>query len=92
MVRRPTPEEIRAARAAAGLTQQQAAALVHRTGVKCADRWSEWENGRVPMPLAEWELFTLKTATGSLRKLLTRPTIRNNLDERQLTRRYKNVI
>jgi putative transcriptional regulator len=62
MVKQPTPEEIRAARAAAGLTQLQAAALVHRTGVKSSDRWSEWENGRVPMPLAEWELFTLKTS------------------------------
>jgi putative transcriptional regulator len=53
----PTPEEIKAARVAAGLTQAEAAALVHRKEYR---RWNEWENGRVPMPAAEWELFNLK--------------------------------
>lgn len=53
----PTPEQIKAARLAAGLNQAEAAALVHRTRPGC---WSEWERGAVVMPLAEWELFKLK--------------------------------
>lgn len=57
MVKTPTPAEIKAARLAAGLTQREAAALVHRNDYR---RWSEWENGHVQMPPAEWELFNLK--------------------------------
>lgn len=53
----PTPEEIKAARKAAGLTQTQAGLLVHRTRPQC---WGEWERGTVAMPAAEWELFELK--------------------------------
>lgn len=55
----PTPDMIRAARLAAGLTQTEAAALVHRSR---AASWSEWERGAVPMPAAEWDLFGLKVA------------------------------
>ena len=37
--RNPSPTEVRAAREAAGLTQTQAAALVHAT----ARNWQQWE-------------------------------------------------
>jgi putative transcriptional regulator len=53
----PTPETILAARRRAGLTQTAAGAAVHvqlRT-------WQGWESGDHTMPLAAWELFTLKT-------------------------------
>ena len=54
----PTPAEILAARTAAGLTQQEAAAVVHRTERK---RWSEWERGERQMQTDTWELFLIKT-------------------------------
>lgn len=50
--------DIRAAREAAGLTQDQAAALVHVDRVT----WARWENGTRAMHPAMWELFCLKTA------------------------------
>ncbi len=49
---------IREMRMRAGLNQQEAAALVHRNR---ASRWHEWETGKCVMPLAELELFLLKT-------------------------------
>ena len=56
----PSAAEIRAAREAAGLTQTQAAALVHAT----ARNWQQWEqeegsNARRMHP-GLWELFRLK--------------------------------
>lgn len=57
----PTPDNIKAARLAANLSQREAAALVHREPPRGASRWSEWETGRHEMPRAEWELFLLKT-------------------------------
>lgn len=54
----PTPEAVRAARAAAGLTQAAAAALVH---LGEAMRWSEYERGVRTIDMARWELFLLKT-------------------------------
>lgn len=56
--RLPTPEEIRAAREAANLTQEQAAAIVHRSDRK---RWNEWEQNKRQMQLDTWELFLRKT-------------------------------
>lgn len=54
----PTPEEILNARTDAGLTQAEAAALVHTY-----DRlWRNWETGSNRMPLATWELFRIKVA------------------------------
>lgn len=54
----PTREEVRAARAASGLTQAQAARLVW-----CSTRaWEQWEGGQRPMPGACWELFRIKVA------------------------------
>ena len=54
----PTPEQIRAARAAAGMTQTQAADIVH--GAMRA--WQDWEAGKRRMPPGLWELFRIKTA------------------------------
>lgn len=60
----PLPEEVRAARDAAGLTQAQAAALVHAT----LRNWQQWEdttggtNARRMHP-GLWELFRIKSAS-----------------------------
>ena len=58
--RNPSPAEIRAAREAAGLTQQQAAAMVYAS----PRNWQQWEqekgsNTRRMHP-GLWELFRLK--------------------------------
>jgi putative transcriptional regulator len=57
----PTPEQIRAARAAAGLTQSQAAALIG----KPVRTWQNWEApeglpAHRKMDAAFWELFLTK--------------------------------
>lgn len=56
--RNPTPAVIRAARAKAGLTQTEAAALVHTTWRV----WQRWEAGDRAMHPAFWDLF--QRATG----------------------------
>jgi len=61
--RNPSPTEVRAAREAAGLTQAQAAALVHAS----PRNWQQWEqdegaNVRRMHP-GLWELFRIKTAS-----------------------------
>ena len=53
----PTPDAIRAARAIAGLSQTQAAALIYCT----LRAWQEWEAGNRRMHPAFWELFRIKT-------------------------------
>lgn len=55
--RNPTPEEVRAAREAAGLSQTAAATLIYRT----LRGWQEWEAGNRRMHPALWELFRLKS-------------------------------
>ena len=59
--RNPSPAEVRAARESAGLTQAQAAALVH-SGER---NWRQWEAEDVPsarrMHPGLWELFRLKS-------------------------------
>lgn len=60
--RNPTPAEVRAAREAAGLTQAQAAELVHAS----ARNWQQWEqtegaNVRRMRP-GLWELFRIKAS------------------------------
>lgn len=57
----PRPEEVREAREAAGLTVEQAAALVHTGG----RAWSQWEADATSanasrMYPATWELFQAK--------------------------------
>lgn len=55
----PAPDEVRAAREAAGLTQTEAAALIH-----CTLRgWQEWEAGNRRMHPGLWELFRIKSAS-----------------------------
>lgn len=54
----PTPEQIRAAREAAGLTQQRAADLM------CTDKrtWQRWEAGDRKMSPRDWKLFRIEAA------------------------------
>lgn len=54
----PSPSEIRAARKSVGLTQAQAAALIHST----SRAWQMWEAGDRAMHPAFWELFQIKTS------------------------------
>lgn len=54
----PMPGDIRAARKAAGLTQTEAARLVHST----LRTWQDWEAGKAWMHPGLWELFGLKVA------------------------------
>lgn len=61
MIFEPTPEEIKATRLAAGLTQVKAAEMVYVVG----RAWVYWEatdsaSGQRKMPLAVWELFLAK--------------------------------
>ena len=53
----PDPATIRAAREHAGLTQTEAAALVHGS----LRAWQQWEAGDRAMHPGLWELFGLKT-------------------------------
>lgn len=53
----PTPAAIRDARAAAGLTQTEAAQTV-RASLRA---WQQWEAGDRAMPPGLFELFMLKT-------------------------------
>ncbi|MBK8810772.1 MAG: helix-turn-helix transcriptional regulator [Acidobacteria bacterium] len=52
----PTKDEIVAARKYAGLTQDEAAALIHGT----RRAWQEWEAGRRRMHPGLFELFQIK--------------------------------
>jgi len=56
--RTPSPEEIRAAREAAGLTQTEAAGLVHAS----MRAWQQWEAGNRRMHPAIWELWRIKAS------------------------------
>lgn len=56
----PTQQEIKKARQAAGLTQQQAGELLS-VGVRT---WQRWEYGERKMSPAMWELFRIKTGDG----------------------------
>lgn len=55
--RTPTPEEIKKARALAGLTQPQAADVIGVT----TSGWARWEGNERRMHPAFWELFLIKT-------------------------------
>lgn len=52
----PTPDEVKAARIAAGLNQTEAAEVVY---VRQAS-WSRWEAGIDSMPLSLWVFFQLR--------------------------------
>ena len=53
----PTPNQVKAAREAAALTQTEAAKLVYST----CRAWQKWEGGDARMHPAIFELFRLKT-------------------------------
>lgn len=55
----PKPEEIKAARCAAGMTQEQAAEVIHST----RRTWQDWEINKACMHAGLWELFLIKTMT-----------------------------
>lgn len=57
-ISRPTTDQVRIARHAAGMTQAQAAKLVH---LRAGGRWAEYEQGKRNIDLARWELFLIKT-------------------------------
>ena len=63
-LRQPTPQQIEEARKSAGLTQEAAAALVHR---KSSSRWREWSGGQHHIDLAVWELFLIKAQLRTLK-------------------------
>ena len=52
----PAPQQIVALRKTAGLTQTQAAELIHSK----LRTWQDWESGKAKMHEAHWELFQLK--------------------------------
>ena len=54
----PSPEDIRKAREAAGITQAAAAV---RAGLAHRERWSEYEAGRRRISKSAWELFNLRS-------------------------------
>lgn len=54
----PKPDEIRAAREAAGLTQDEAAALIYCSGKS----WQQWELGARRMHPAFWHLFSIRVS------------------------------
>lgn len=55
----PSPDAIRAARLAVGLTQREAALLIHAT----TRAWESWEQAERPMHPGLWELFRIKAGT-----------------------------
>lgn len=61
---KPTPEQIRAARLAAGLTQVQAGQAVY----SALRTWEDWEAGRRGMHPAIWHLFLLRSGPEKDRK------------------------
>lgn len=65
MTQTPTASQVMTARQAAGLTQAQAAEMVH---LGSHVRWSEYERGLVIMDSARWELFLIKVGRHELYK------------------------
>jgi putative transcriptional regulator len=65
----PAPADVRAAREAAGLTQTQAAHLIHST----LRAWQEWEAANRRMHAGLWELFLLKTHRLRQKRLRQKP-------------------
>lgn len=56
-MKNPTPKQIKAARARAGLSQAASAALIY----KSLRQWAYYESGKSVMDLTAWELFQIKT-------------------------------
>jgi putative transcriptional regulator len=60
----PTQAEVKAAREAAGLTQDEAGKLVHSDW----KGWQQWEYGKRNMKSRTWELFQIKVQNMKERK------------------------
>ena len=60
----PSKEEVLAARKHAGMTQTEAAKLIHAT----LSGWKKWESGDRKMHPAFWELFLIKSKGKSAQK------------------------
>lgn len=72
-LRPPTPDDIRAAVSAAGVSRSQAASLLHVP----LSAWNNWcapegSNKHRQMPLAAWELLLLKLDSHPAKKLVDR--------------------
>lgn len=67
MMTNPRPDEIKAARLTAGLTQVEAGAVVHSPSRRA---WQNWERGESKIPMAEWELFLIKTGQKEVTKFI----------------------
>ena len=52
----PKPEQIKAARQRAGLSQRAAGELIYRS----LRTWQDWEYGYSPMDRALWEFWNIK--------------------------------
>ena len=63
-MKQPTPADVRSARAAVGLTQTQAAALIYKKLLA----WQRYESGDRAMDAAYWELFLIKTGQSAERE------------------------
>ena len=80
---RPTPEQVKAARVAAGLTQADAAQLVSPALSKPYRTWQNYEtpdsvSEHRPIPIGLWELFLLLTGQHPLlTTALKRPSSEN---------------
>jgi len=59
-LKQPTPQQIKQARLDSGLTQTQAAKLVH-AGLRT---FQHWESGNRTMSKSNWELFIIKLEMG----------------------------
>jgi DNA-binding transcriptional regulator YiaG len=70
--RNPSSEGIKAARAAAGLTQPGAADVIYST----VRTWQDWESGQRRMHPGLFELFVLKTTSANL--LIMQSSSQNN--------------
>lgn len=56
-MKQPTPADVKSARAAAGLTQTQAADIIYKKVLA----WQRYESGDRVMDAAYYELFLIKT-------------------------------
>jgi DNA (cytosine-5)-methyltransferase 1 len=54
---KPTKEQIKEARTFSGLSQSDAAKLIHST----LRTWQDWEAGKATMHAGLWELFCIKS-------------------------------
>lgn len=61
MITQPTPEQIKAARTAAGDSQAQAAERIYAPSYRTWQNWEKDGAGSRAMPLAAWELYLIKT-------------------------------